>query len=400
MSDKTDARVVHEPRTYSARSPHSFFSDVVGLAIGDMNVRASAKRRLDRYETELVAEIDRGSAEGRRALRMIREATRQEDPTAHEDEVRGLLHEAETRTAGSTASNSFGSFVTPVYVDEHWQPFSGQNRVFTDQTMLLPMPDYGTVIHVPSFQTAASAGAAIENSAIANVVPTGADLPVNLYTAAGRVVISQQLHDRSGGAYDIALGKQLNEQLEENVNQYVLQQAIQSAIAVSASAGATFIESFYGDVASARSKVTDTPGVTSRATHIFTTADLHSYVTRLLGTDQRPIVTPTFMPGQPALRDDEYDKWWGFTGVVLPGTLLWFADTLIPAKAGNTQIVVSNPSTILTWEGTPTLKVYTQGDVGQQLSVTVALSNYVACLQRSPAATAVVTGANYSTTLD
>jgi HK97 family phage major capsid protein len=399
MSDKTDARVVHEPRIYSARSPHSYFRDVAALATGDARTRLAARRRLNQYEGEVVAEIDRDSAEGRRAMRTIREATRQDDVSAHEQSVRDLLHAAETRTADSTATNSFGAFVTPIYVNEHWQPFSGQNRVFTDQTMILPLPDYGMSVHVPSFQSAASAGTVTENAATATAIPTGADLTLPINPVAGQVLISQQLSDRSGGAYDIVLGKQLNEQLDESINRYVLQQAIQSAIVIPASAAATFIEAFYGDVATGRSKITDTAGVTSRATHVFTTADFHSYVTRILDNQQRPIVTPTFAPGAPIIRDDESDRWWGFTGVVLPGALLWFADTLIPPSGANTRVVVSNPSTILTWEGTPTLSVFDQTQ-GNQLSTVVSLSSYVACLQRSPAATAVVTGPNYSSALD
>jgi hypothetical protein len=379
--------VVSEPRVYALDSPHSYFRDVADLAMGDY----AAEQRLQRHATEVRHTIlgSPRSAEGRRVLAELREQTRSSNEEAHRSEF-------ESR-AGSTSSASFGAFVTPQFVVDQWASFRGANRAFTDQTTLLPLPEFGMEVHIPGFVTAASAGvqASGENTAPADVEPTSVDLSTALFDPVGQVNISQQLHDRGfhgGGTYDLIVGQQLKEQLDESVDRYVLQQAIQAGVSVAGSAAATFLANFYGDVAAARGRVNNTAGTRLRATHVFTTSDLHSYVTRQFDNSGRPLVPPTTNPTPIGASDS------GWTGLVLPGLLGWFCDDLIPASGSNTRILVSRPDTIATWEGAPTLRAIPQ-TLGGQLSVLVQLYQYVASIPRYPSATAYVSGNSYPTSL-
>ncbi len=391
LRDLPGVRVKSEPRTYQLDSPHSFFRDLATQTLAPYATNdGGASERLARHGQEVRSEIDRRSPEGLRAVAELRESTRTADASRHREHFE--------QRAGSTSQSSLGAFVTPQFVIEQWAAFAGINRVFANQTLLLPLPEFGLTVHVPRFTAAASAGAQAggENSALANQDPTGGDLSADLFTVAGEVTISQQVHDRGyrgGGAYDLVLGQQIKEQLDESGERYALQQVVQVATSVAASASTFSLQSFYGDVALARNSVNDTAGVRLRPTHVFTTSDLHSYVTRVFDTTNRPAVVPTHASAPTAGDADA-----GYTGLVLPGSLGWWTSDAIPASGSNTKIIVSRPDRVLFWEGEPTLRSFPE-TTGQNLSVRVQLYNYVACIPRIPGATAYVTSNAYPTSL-
>lgn len=392
--------MVAEPRQYGHDSPYSYFRDLAAYNLGDR----AAGQRIERHSVEVAHEIDQRSAEGRRAIEELREQTRDADATRHRSEhserrseARSLAGAGESRAATSLG-NSLGAFVTPQFVVDHWAAFRGLNRTFTDQTLILPLPAFGLTVHVPAFASPASAGTQAngENTAVADLEPTAVDLSTSVFDAAGQVNISQQLHDRGftgGGGYDVVVGKQLREQLDEQINRYALQQVLQAATSVSASASVFSLQNFYGDVGAARNKVNDTAGTNLRATHVFTTGDLHSYITRVFGTTNLPAVAPAHGPAPTAADADS-----GYTGLVLPGKLGWWIDDAIPASGSNTKVIVTRPDKVLTFEGTPTMRALPQ-TLGGQLSVLVQLYTYVATIPQYASATAYVTGNAYPTTL-
>lgn len=401
-------RVVREPRIYSASSRNSWFKDMAGLAQGDNR----AERNLAQHAKEVIYEIDHNTPEGRAYEKNLRELCREHDPISHERQYRQAKLEARSDAYGgteqrsdSTGATSMGAFVTPLYVLQQWAPFRGTHRSFVDQTTILPLPDYGMAVNIPSFTTTASAGvqASGENTAIAETDPSGANLQSTLLPIAGQLTISQQLHDRAwdgGGSFDVIIGQQIKQQLDETVDKYVLSQAIAAGVAVTGSAQATsFMADFYGDIGDCRNQLTDTAGTKLRGTHVFTTSDLYSYATRQLDGQNRPVVIPMFTPGAPVFLDgQDKDRWWGFTGTIMPGTLFWFTDDNIPAQGNNTQIIVSAPEYIVTWEGAPALKVWPE-TLANQMSVVVQLYEYIACIPRYGASTAYTSSNVYPLTL-
>ena len=154
-----------------------------------------------------------------------------------------------------------------------------------------------------------------------------------------------------GGAFDQVLAKQLKQQLDQSTNLYVLNQAIGGTSTITGNS--TFsIANLYQDLAKGREQLTDTAGVRLRPTHLFTTSDFYSFVTRQVdATTNRPIVTPIFAPGFPIASgaddglqsDQRVPKWSRFTGTVLPAGVLWFEDDTIPGSGSNTQLVISAP---------------------------------------------------------
>src|SRR6185312_17226892 len=105
-------------------------------------------------------------------------------------------------------------------------------------------------------------------------------------TQAGQITLSQQLHDRGyagGGSLDAVIGRQISQQLEQSVDTYVLAQVIAQATPITdatAPASGTFIPNLYKDLALAREAITDTAGTRLRPTHIFSTSDQFSFITR------------------------------------------------------------------------------------------------------------------------
>ncbi len=167
------------------------------------------------------------------------------------------------------------------------------------------------------------------------------------------------------------------------------------------SGNATFgIANLYADLAKGREVLTDTTGTRLRPTHVFTTSDLYSYVTRQVdATTSRPIVTPMFAPGFPMQKGDEQAKWAQFTGTVLPGGVLWFTDDTLPASGSDTPIVISAPDeAVVLAEGEPVFQALPQTDAAT-LQVVVRAYEYLAAIPRYPAGTAQITGAAYTTSL-
>jgi hypothetical protein len=365
-------RVTREPRVYDTSSPHSYFMDRVTLAEGAGDaIAASAEARMARYDVELTHEIRSVSREGRRAARVIGEQCRQDAVEMNRRVVGERLHEARAFTSGGGATASAGSgaaaFVSPYFVEEKWAPYRGIHRTFADQCDSEPLPPYGLEVYLPAFTSATSTTQQTEAAAVSETDPSTGFQSAQVVSVNGQITLSQQLSDRGftgGGSFDVALGKQLQQQLDEAIEKYVINQVLANAATV-AGQGSFTIAGFYQDLAAGRAKLTDTAGTRLRPTHLFTTSDFYSYVTRQVDDQHRPIVVPQFAPGFPLAQGDEQTAWSRFTGTVLPGGVLWFEADAIPTvgTTSETQLIVSAPDeAVVLFEGAPVLSIFPQTD--------------------------------------
>ena len=233
--------------------------------------------------------------------------------------------------------------------------------------------------------------------------PSTALVGAQIETVTGQVTISQQISDRGftgGGSFDIVISRQLQQQLDEKINLYALNQALAGAAVVAGQSSFT-IAGLYQGLAAGREKLTDTAGTRLRPTHLFTSSDFYSYVTRQVDDQHRPIVVPQFAPGFPLAQGDEQTSWSRFTGTVLPGGVLWFEDDTIPTygTTSEIQLVVSAPDeAMLLLEGEPIFSVYPQTDAAS-FELVAGLRAYVAAVPRYPSGTATVFGAAYTSAL-
>ncbi len=402
-------KVVSEARVYGPQARASYFEDILLSRDLDPMVSGPARERRARYSSELAYEVRRGSPEGQRVVRAIKEHHRQEREDLH--------RESESRAIGTdggisaTAAGEAASFVSPYFLELEWAPYRGKARSFADQCHQYPMPAYGMRVYIPYFSSAASASEQTEGSAVSESSPAAALQGAQLELVSGQVVISQQLSDRGlggGGAFDIVIGKQIHQQLDQELDLYVLNQAITNGKAVAGQSSYS-TKNLYQDIALAREELTDTAGTRLRPTHFFTTSDLYSYATRQVdATTERPIVVPTFAPGFPISngadggpQDGDLPKWSRFTGTVLPGGVLWFTDDSIPAygTTSQTQLVVSAPDEAITLcESEPILTSFPETDAAH-LQVVVNLRQYVVAVTRHSSGTAAVTSAAYKQSL-
>jgi hypothetical protein len=411
-------KVTKEPRVYGAKSDNSYYLDLARVASadsilgGDQREVEAAQQRLARYDSELAHEIGRKSKEGKRALRMIREFTRVEHEPAHRRQAAEMEKRALTTGGGMTATASSGAaaFVTPIVFDSLYALWREPQRTFADQCATADLPTYGMQAYIPTFSSAAGAAQHSEGVAVTETDPSTALQGSPVVEITGQVTLSQAIHDRAGaggGAFDAVIARQLRQEYNKALNSYVLGVVIANGAAV-AGAATWGVATFYGDLAKGREALTDTAGTRLRPTHLFTTSDLYSYVTRQVdATTNRPVVVPQFAGGYPIATgaDDGLNggstvpKWARFTGTVLPGGVLWFTDDLIPASGANTQLLISAPDeAVILAEGLPVIAVYPQTSAAS-LQVILNLRAYAVAITRHASGTSVITGAGYPTTL-
>jgi hypothetical protein len=406
-------RVVSEPRTYGLHSPHSFYSDCAVRRCEDLLGHRAAVERLARYGRELGHEIDQRSREGVRAERILRARERTGDESEHRARTSKLL--AELRGFGTdggisaAAASEAASFVSPAVLLAEWAPFRGAQRVFADACRSLPLPAFGMKLYVPYVSGTDAVGEQTEGGAVAETEPTTAlEASPTVGTVTGQITTSMQLHDRGGsggGSLDAILGGQLHEQLDEAVDKYALNQAIQTGTAIAGNSGAYSNEKYLEDLAKTRKEIADVAGTRLRATHIFSSTDFYGFYTRQFDKNERPFMTPHFVPGFPVSTGaDDFDSgaapaWSRFLGTVMPGGLVWMADDSIPLVGTTTgiRILVSAPATaILLFEDDPVLTTFVETKA-DTLRVILNLRCYVATVTRQSAGTAVLTGAAYTT---
>jgi hypothetical protein len=407
LEKRLSPRVLAEPRTYGPDSPHSYFLDRQAMQQGFDLDGSDARARMARYDVELAHEVRCGSEEGRRVERLVGEQYRQEAVEMNRRVVGDRQAELRALTSGGGATASAGSgaaaFVSPFFAEQAWAPYRGIHRTFADQCDSEPLPPFGLQVYCPAFTSATSTTQQTEGSAVSETDPATGFQSAQVVPVNGQITLSQQLSDRGltgGGSFDVALGKQLQQQLDEAIEKYVLGQALANAATV-AGQGSFTIAGFYQDLAAGRGKLTDTAGTRLRPTHLFTTSDFYSYVTRQVDDQHRPIVSPKFAPGFPLAQGDEQTQWSRFTGTVLPGGALWFEADAIPnsGTTSQTQLIVSAPDeAVVLFEGAPVLSVFPQTDAAL-LELVANLRAYVAAVTRYPSGTASIAGAAYTSAL-
>jgi hypothetical protein len=260
-------------------------------------------------------------------------------------------------------------------------------------------------------------GQQTEGAAVAETDPSTALQGGQVANVSGQITLSQQLHDRGyvgDGTFDEQIAKQLGSQLDSQLDVYVLNQVLGGIPAGgvildnTAPAQATFIPNLYADIAKAREVLTDTAGVRLRPTHIFSTSDLFSYITRQVDSQNRPIVVPQYAAALPQLNgaddgfqgDGETPAWSRFSGLMWPGNVAWFLDDNIPASGADTQIVVSAPdeAVLLLESPEPILTAFPQLGAAS-LELVLNLRRYVVAVARHASGSATVSGGAYPSSL-
>jgi hypothetical protein len=402
-------QVVSESRVYGPHSRASWFEDLLLRSDFDPVVRGEARERQARYSSEMAYEVRRGSEEGRRVVRAIREKTRCEREDLHrEQEARAVGTDG---GVSATAGGEMAAVVSPYFIFAEYALFKGIARSFADQCHSYPLPPYGLKIYVPRFTSAASASEQVEGSAVSESSPTAGLEGATVETVSGQVVISKQLSDRGlggGGAFDLVIGKQVHTQLDQEIDKLALNAAITNGEAVTGQSAYT-TKNLYQDVAKGREKLSDTSGVRLRPTHFFSSSDIYSYATRQVDGSERPILTPEFAPGFPIAtgsdggQQDTLPPWSRFTGTMLPGSLPWFTnDNLATMTIGTTSqvyLIVSAPDEAIDLlEGEPILTSFAESDAAHA-QVRVNLRSYVAAVTKHSGGTAAISSAAYVSSL-
>ena len=374
--------VISEPRTYGQGSENSYFLDLARSVTNHPGAH-EARQRLNRHAIEIETDAaSPRSAAQKRAQNVLREVNRASAP-----ETRAL----------TSATNSGGAFVSPQYLTESWAQFRTPEPIFSNQTTLLPLPEYGLTVNIPTFTSAASVTQQTEGSTVSDQDPSGTAASATVVPLVGEITVTQQWWDRAGAtgaAADQILYSQMLAQFNTAKDSYVLNQALANAASVSDS-NTWSASVFYRDISLAAEQMTDTVGVRLNPTHVFSTSDYFRYVSRQLDSQSRPLI----VPDSAALAAIDSDPTWaGYTGVHLPGALQWHQDDNIPAISSNTQIIVCRPREIYTFDADHFTFAYPETKANQ-LEVIVGIKGYVGAVVRFPKAIAVISGSTYPTSL-
>jgi HK97 family phage major capsid protein len=413
-----DVSVTAEPRTYGEGSPNSYFADFVRASSPMWKGHADAMQRLAKYDYEVSIEVARGSDEGKRAERLIREDRRGDSAREVDDAIasmrdRGNAGSAaglEQRVGGmSTGAASGGSFVTPSYFIQDYAPYRKPGRAFIDQTNKHDLPEYGMTVYIPAVLTDAQVGdqstgpGVNENTAVVETDPTAGYLSADLDTKAGQVVVSQQLLDRAGPnfAFDKLIFDQLTRDYNAQADAFVLAKALATAgtIAYNGSAftltsGTETAGSFYQKISGAKAKIRTAAGVVMDPTHLFLDPTRWEYCVAQSDSQGRPLIVPGYanpMNAAGAGNQSGDPGFEGDTGYRLNG-LPVFHDLNIPTPAqGSDQAIVGALNEVYTWEGELVPRVLPQ-TYGNQLSVLLQVYSYLAVIVRYPTAVQKITG--------
>lgn len=400
--------VKSEARTYSPFRSASWFRDIAIKSLGPVQAPFgeydAAAKRLDAHGREVAAEMRSGSAEGKRARRVVRESVRGPDIAYNVanggKSTRATVREAEERAVSSTTA---GSLVTPYYLVSDQATYRTPVASFTDQSQALPLPNYGLTVYLPSWSSGATAGQQnTENSGIDNSAPTSVYLSAPVATLAGSITVSQQLFDRGGDGvtgFDTLAYAQLKENLDTEVDSYVLAQVLATAGAVT-EASALTVELFLANLSDARNNM-GAVGVRLRPTHLFANQKFtDGWLTAQYDTTGRPIFEPeqgSIMladpVGSPVLRD----AWSGY----YIGTSALYVDDNIPTQVttNGAQVLLCAMNEVFTWRGDPVFRAIPETEA-VDLSVQVQTYSYAAALARYGAAVQVLSGSGYESLAD
>jgi hypothetical protein len=410
--DRKGRLEIIEPRTYGIDSPDSFYADIYHRHDND-----AAQARLDAHAREVACEVVKGSPEGRRAERIMRNGIRSFDEYQHRQRVKAMMEEVRTLATGggATASASGGgaaAFVPPFGLEALWAPYRARERSFADQCWILPLPSFGMHGYIPAFiSPGLEASLQTEAASLAEKTPGAGLEGSEVKTAAGKLTITKQLLDRAfgqGGNIDVVIGQALRAQVEEQADIYALTQALAGGTSVKGGSEFKF-ETFYKDLQKSRAELADAEGTRLRASHLFTTSDQYDFISGVLDESKRPILAPQFMPGVPPAQinynvdPSEESRWSRFTGTVLPGGVFWFTDDNIPelGTTGNTQLIVAAPqdAIVMLEDADCVTSVFEEPAVtAGKMEVVITERKYVCPITRHASGTSAFSGNGYPVT--
>lgn len=378
---------VAEPRTYGPSSPNSFYRDVFASSLPGHPDHRAAWARLDQYGRELAYEIDRGTAEGRRAAQALETRRRESGGAESQAEVRAM----------TSSSTSGGAFVTPVYLQKDYGLYRTYPPSFWRQSNMVDDPGYGLTLEVPAFTAAASTGQQLgENQGVNDVTPAAAYLTASLVTMSGEVDLSQQLFDRAGPVRaDTIIEAQLRQQINTSVDAYLVTQAIANGGTGVTDNSAFSVTDFWGDIAKAQSQMLTAAGVVLPATHVFMQPTFYSWASAQVDGQGRPLMVPTPAGADaPVVPAEDGGPAPGATGYQLLGTPV-FRDGNIANSGSNTQIVLAHMPEVFTLVSEPAVRAFPDV-LAENLTVIVSMYALCAVIVRHSGAIQVVSGSAYA----
>jgi hypothetical protein len=407
---KAAARVVKEAGPYDEGSPHSWIKDRLAFqepqaqsfvqdrsGLSDMS-RGAVRLRLGQHDRDVQMALVRRSKYGKKAERILTEATRSELDHEHRVNARLLIDATREQrafgTGGGASANAPGegsAFVPPAFlIDAIWAPFRSPYRAFADQlNKTIELPNYGYNVYLPAFTAGWSVGTAADNTSVSEGTPAAAFASSAVALKAGSLTVSQQFLDRAGPGIsgDQVLFTQARSQLDAEIDAYAISRALTGAQTVTNSgsfelAKASAVGGFVGDLKKAKALLHNASGIRLKGTHAFMIGDLADYIAAWADAQGRPVFSPAFDDNQLPLRAVGDPNAEGFTGYWLAGLAL-FEDNSIPTvgTTTNTQVLVCRPSTILQLEGPAVAYVYPQA-AASTLDAIIGLRSFVATISR------------------
>jgi HK97 family phage major capsid protein len=391
---------VREPRTYGPDNPHlSWLQDLVTVAVEPTPLAAmmywnsGAQERLARHGQEVGFEIRKGTAEGRRAERVIRSRNRDAsgDLRARRREV-----DEEIR-AVSTGTSSMGSLTPPQYLLDMAGWYHSPIAAFANQCHPFALPEVGMSVDFPVVGTPTSVAVqAGENTLLTETNPVSGFVACPVVTVAGRETVSQQYFDRVGPGVtgEVVIATQLAEQFHASMDSYALGVALAGATQFTNS-GTAGTPTFWDSVGEAAASIAAVPGLRSYPSHTFVDPVYGAWLMSRLDSSNRPVwpATPA-TAGATAAAVDSVTA--GFSGYNVLGTKLFFDGNMPTTNGGADVSVVVADLNQGVWLGQDDLiiEAFVEPSAAQ-LSVVIRARAYAAAASRYPGGVVQISGSAF-----
>jgi hypothetical protein len=385
----TTAVVTSEPRVYVGGGRSSYVADLARASLPDCQTHREAVRRLERYGEEVRYEIERRSAFGQVAMRALRESVREA----------GELRSDETEVRAASSLH-LASTTAPSYLQSAASECSSTNS-FPGQARGLPLPSSGSTVYLASLRSPEAAPRiASDNGGSRGGLGPSDDVEVPVVSLAGQVVLPQQLLDGDhllDASFDVLAATELVDDLTRHISRYCIGIATKGAGRVDEPTPLT-VSVLLANLATATDNMARTTSRTHvRASHVFMTSQLDSWITKQTDSSDRPVVVPStagILTAEPL--GDPARVASGWTGYHLNGLAAFVDDNLERGDGGREQVLAACMDQFLLWTSPVISGGHDEpGGAGGQAGAVVEMRQNVAACMRDGAAIQQISGTGY-----